>query len=83
MKFKDVLRELRKQAGLTQEELAKRSGVPLPTLRGHEQGQRTPSWASVAKLAKALGVSMDAFSECDEVKEEEPAPKKKPLKRKG
>jgi transcriptional regulator with XRE-family HTH domain len=78
MKFKDVLRDLRKQAGMTQEELAKKAGVPLPSLRGHEQGQRIPSWASVVKLAKALSVSTDAFSDCDEVQEEEkPAPTRK------
>ena len=67
MRFKDVLRELRKKADLTQEELASRAGVPVPSLRGHEQGQRMPSWASVVKLAKALGVSTDAFALCEEV----------------
>jgi transcriptional regulator with XRE-family HTH domain len=78
MKFKDVLRDLRKQVGMTQKELAKKAGVPLPSLRGHEQGQRVPSWGSVVKLAKALNVSTDAFSDCDEVREEEkPTPKRK------
>src|SRR5438270_186206 len=67
MKFKDMLRELRAAAGLTQQQLADRAGVPLPSLRGHEQGQRLPSWASVVKLARALGVSTDTFSACDEV----------------
>jgi transcriptional regulator with XRE-family HTH domain len=83
MKFKDVLRDLRKQAGLTQEQLALKAGVPLPSLRGHEQGQRVPSWASVVKLAKALGVSTDAFADCDEVQEEDAPPAKKGRKRKG
>lgn len=67
MKFKDVLRELRAQAGLTQQQLADRAGMPLPSLRGHEQGQRLPSWPSVVRLAKALGVSTDVFADCDEV----------------
>jgi transcriptional regulator with XRE-family HTH domain len=66
----DLLRKLRKEAGLTQEELASKAGVPLTSLRGHEQGQRVPSWASVVKLAKALSVPTDAFSECDEVRVE-------------
>jgi transcriptional regulator with XRE-family HTH domain len=74
MYFKDVLRELRLKAGLTQEQLAKKAGIPLPSLRGHEQGQRIPSWASVVKLAKALGVSTEAFADCDEVASEESAP---------
>jgi transcriptional regulator with XRE-family HTH domain len=76
VKFKDLLRELRKNAGLTQEELATKAGVPLTSLRGHEQGQRIPSWASVVKLARALGVSTDVFSECDEVKSEGKAGKR-------
>jgi repressor LexA len=75
VKFKDLLRELRMKAGLTQEELAHKAGVPLPSLRGHEQGQRVPSWISVVKLARALGVSTDVFATCDEV-QAKPAPAK-------
>jgi transcriptional regulator with XRE-family HTH domain len=67
MQFKDVLRGLRTKAGLTQSQLAAKAGIPLPSLRGHEQGQRIPSWASVVKLARALGVSTDVFAGCDEV----------------
>lgn len=75
MKFKDMLRELREKAGLTQQELAERSGIPLGTLRNHEQGQRLPSWSAVVKLARALGTTTDAFAACDEVHEpEKPAP---------
>jgi transcriptional regulator with XRE-family HTH domain len=79
MKFKDVLIKLRKDAGLTQVELARLANVPLPSLRGHEQGQRIPSWPSVVKLAKALGVSTDVFACCDEVK----SPKQASRPRKG
>ena len=62
--------------------LARKAGVPLASLRGHEQGQRLPSWASVVKLAKALGHSTDVFAECDEVKtiagpQKKPRPRKK------
>jgi transcriptional regulator with XRE-family HTH domain len=67
MKFKDTLRGLRLKAGLTQETLAQKAGIPLGSLRGHEQGQRIPSWASVVRLARALDVSTDAFSHCEEV----------------
>jgi transcriptional regulator with XRE-family HTH domain len=76
MKFMDLLRDLRKKAGLTQEKLADKAGVPLTSLRGHEQGQRIPSWASVVKLSRALGVSTDVFSECDEVQAEEKSGKR-------
>jgi transcriptional regulator with XRE-family HTH domain len=81
MRFAEVLRELREKAGLTQQQLADRASLPVASLRSHEQGQRSPSWAAVVKLAKALGVTADTFSECDEVsKPEKPATKKKPKK---
>ena len=79
MNFNELLRDLRSKAGLTQEQLADKAGIPLPSLRGHEQGQRVPSWASVVRLAKALGVSTDVFSECDEVRK--PSAKKPARKR--
>lgn len=79
MRFNDVLRDLRDKAGLTQQQLANKAGVPLASLRSHEQGQRIPSWASVVRLARALGVSTDAFADCDEVA----PPKRRARKGKG
>jgi transcriptional regulator with XRE-family HTH domain len=77
MRFAELLRELREKAGLTQQQLADKAGIPVTSLRNHEQGQRSPSWAAVVKLSKALGVTADTFSACDEVSEpEKPAPKK-------
>lgn len=35
-------RAVRLNLGLTQEQFAERFGIPLPTLRGWEQGHRTP-----------------------------------------
>lgn len=50
-----VVRRLRLRAGLTQEELAARSGVSVSTIRGLETGQRpNPRLASVRQLAEAL-----------------------------
>ncbi len=72
MKFREVLRDLRLKAGLTQEKLSELSGIPVSSIRGHEQGQRLPSWGSVVRLSKALGVSCEAFSECDELLDEPP-----------
>jgi transcriptional regulator with XRE-family HTH domain len=80
MRFKDRLRGLRLESGLTQEALADRAGVPLGSLRAHEQGQRIPSWVSVVGLSKALGVSTDVFSDCDEVLVE--MQRKRPKRRK-
>ncbi|MFF2512657.1 helix-turn-helix domain-containing protein [Streptomyces sp. NPDC058086] len=53
--FGDVLRRLRVQTGLTQEELAERSGVSVRTIRGLETGRRSnPRMTTVRELAKAL-----------------------------
>jgi transcriptional regulator with XRE-family HTH domain len=53
------LKGLREGRGLTQAQLAERSGVPLGSLRNYEQGHRTPLLDQAAKLAKALGCSLD------------------------
>jgi transcriptional regulator with XRE-family HTH domain len=80
MLFKDLLRQLREKAGLTQEQLAQKAGIPLSSLRSHEQGQRQPSWQAVVKLSKALGVTTDTFSECADAEEPEDESKEKPKK---
>jgi transcriptional regulator with XRE-family HTH domain len=66
MTFAEKLRQLRDAAGLTQEQMAKRSGINLWTIRGYEQGRREPNWKGVLSLAKALNVAAEVFSECDE-----------------
>ncbi|WP_107120663.1 helix-turn-helix transcriptional regulator [Streptomyces olivochromogenes] len=53
--FGDALRRLRVQAGLTQEELAERSGVSVRTIRGLETGRGSnPRMTTMQELAKAL-----------------------------
>jgi transcriptional regulator with XRE-family HTH domain len=64
--FAERLRELRKRAGLTQAQLAQSSGVPLGSIRNYEQGQREPYWNVAFRLASALGVSVESFSDCVE-----------------
>ena len=49
------LRELRKRAGLTQEELAERIDVHLNTISRWENGIDTPKTFKIQRLAKALG----------------------------
>jgi transcriptional regulator with XRE-family HTH domain len=62
------LRELREARGLTQDQLAERSGVPAGTVRNYEQGRREPSWQALWGLAEALGIGRgplyDAFRPC-------------------
>jgi transcriptional regulator with XRE-family HTH domain len=56
-----MLRELREKAGLTQEALARLAGLSTFTVSKLEQGGVDPSWSTVKKLARALGVSVAAF----------------------
>ena len=48
---------LRKEAGLTQEQLAERSGLSQQYLSGLESGRRNPTVVTLYELATALGVS--------------------------
>jgi putative transcriptional regulator len=59
--FAKRLKELREAAGLTQKELAEKATVGQRTVSHLEQGAQTPSWATVMKLAEALGIDSTAF----------------------
>jgi transcriptional regulator with XRE-family HTH domain len=52
-----VIRDLRTEAGLSQEELSLKSGVHRNYIGGVERGERRPTVTTVARLAEALGVS--------------------------
>ncbi|MBL8795781.1 MAG: helix-turn-helix transcriptional regulator [Planctomycetia bacterium] len=58
------LKELRAAAGLTQTQLAAQSGASLGAIRDYEQGKREPLLFTGFKLARALGVPVDAFADC-------------------
>lgn len=57
------LRELRKAADLTQQELAKLVDCNWETISRWERGERTPSAQHLLKLAVALQVTPDAFTQ--------------------
>jgi transcriptional regulator with XRE-family HTH domain len=67
MRFADRLQELRHKAGLSQSQLADKSGIPVWTIRGYEQGKRQPTWDGLFRLAWGLGVSSEAFAVCVEI----------------
>lgn len=50
------LRALRLEAGLTQAELARRTGIHRPNIARVEAGRHTPSLETLARLAHAIGV---------------------------
>lgn len=51
----DLVRELRRGAGLSQRELARRAGTSQPAIARYESGAAAPSWATVERLAEACG----------------------------
>ncbi len=50
------LKQLRLAAGLTQAELARRTGIHRPNIARVEAGRHTPSLETLAKIAEAMGV---------------------------
>lgn len=53
--------ELRKQANLTQEELAFRSGMHRAYIGTIERGEKSPTLNTIYKIAKALGIQIKDF----------------------
>ncbi len=54
------IRELRLAAGLTQAELARRTGIHRPNIARVEAGRHTPSLETLSRLASAIGVPTTA-----------------------
>jgi transcriptional regulator with XRE-family HTH domain len=52
----EAIRSIREQQGLSQEELAHRSGVHRTYVGGIERGERNPTVESLKKIADGLGV---------------------------
>lgn len=53
-----VLADVRRERGLTQEELSHRTGVHRNYIGGIERGERTPTVETIATLADALDFSL-------------------------
>src|SRR5262249_14193244 len=59
--FAGRLRGLAEGAGLTQQQLAERAGLTREGIAQLETGCREPAWKTALAVAKALGVSCEAF----------------------
>ena len=57
MEFKDILKNLRKEKGLTQEQLASSIGVSEITIRSYEAGRREPNSQTMVALEEYFNVS--------------------------
>ncbi len=56
--FGRAVREARIGSGISQEELAARSGMHRTYVGGVERGERNLSYANLLRLAQALGMSL-------------------------
>lgn len=59
MAFAERLKELRKQARLTQVELAKRLGIGQSSYADWERGKKKPTQENLVKISQVLNVSID------------------------
>ncbi|MBF0547367.1 MAG: helix-turn-helix transcriptional regulator [Candidatus Riflebacteria bacterium] len=59
MDFPERLAQIRKEKGLTQQELAEKSGVSVIQIRRYETAAAQPTMELIRKLAITLGVSAD------------------------
>lgn len=60
-RFGDNLRRLRNKAGLSQHDLSRRCDLDRSGIWSLEQGYRQPTLITLVKLAKVLGVDLDAL----------------------
>lgn len=69
MTFSGRLTKLRKDKGLTQEELAKKVGVGIAQMRRYEKGSSSPTLDVIKNMARTLGISADEliFDESERV----------------
>ena len=51
-----AIREVRKSRGMTQKQLAQRTGIHVTYISDIERGARNPSWDKIATLAAGMSV---------------------------
>lgn len=54
--FGQTLRNARRQAQVSQDDLAQRSGVDRSAISNYERGRREPNLRTIVKLARALDI---------------------------
>ena len=71
MEFSERLKELRKQAHLTQVELASKLGIVQSSYADWERGKKKPTQENLVKIAQILNVSVDYLVGNSEEKSDE------------
>ncbi|WP_349569380.1 helix-turn-helix domain-containing protein [Azotobacter salinestris] len=67
--FPSKLVRLRAEAGMTQKDLAKASGISVPQIGRYETGVSKPRMTAIVKLARALDVDASELVESDDYPE--------------
>jgi len=68
MEFSERLKNLRKQAHLTQVDVAEKLGISQPAYASWERGVKKPTQENLVKIAQVLNVSVDYLVGNSEVK---------------
>lgn len=66
MKMNEVIRKYRREAGLTQEQVANYLGVTAPAVNKWESGISCPDVMTLAPLARVLGINVDTLLSFEE-----------------
>jgi transcriptional regulator with XRE-family HTH domain len=54
----DLIGEIRRVSGLSQSELARRTGIQSSVLSAYEHGRRQPSAVALARIARSAGLEL-------------------------
>ena len=71
MEFSERLKNLRKQAHLTQVDVAEKLGISQPAYASWERGAKKPTQENLVKIAQILNVSVDYLVGNSEEKSDE------------
>jgi transcriptional regulator with XRE-family HTH domain len=61
----ELIAQIRRTSGLTQAELARRSGLQSSVLSAYERGRRQPSVSALARIARAAGLELEISALAD------------------
>lgn len=59
MEFKDNLKEILKERGISQRQLSEMTGITETAISRYSNGERVPNITNALKISESLGVSID------------------------